>query len=213
MAHAAANIRPRLPVLRLHRMAEASNAPTSQPADADLIARALGGEAHAFELIVRRHYGPAFAVALAVMANRSDAEDICHDALVNALARLEDCRQPDRFAQWLAAIVRNRARNQLVSAAVRRSAPLDQRMPSAGDLQSHTVERDDLRRALEAALAQLTPVQREVVLLHDLHDWPHEEIAEAIGTSAGMSRQHLFKARRNLRKALGPHLLQEYFDD
>jgi len=50
------------------------------------------------------------------------------------------------------------------------------------------------------------------VLLHDLHEWTHDAIAESIGTSAGMSRQHLFKARRRLRELLGPSLLKEYFD-
>jgi RNA polymerase sigma-70 factor (ECF subfamily) len=53
-------------------------------------------------------------------------------------------------------------------------------------------------------LASLTPVQREVVLLHDLDGWTHESIAESIGTSSGMSRQHLFHARKRLRALLGP---------
>jgi RNA polymerase sigma-70 factor (ECF subfamily) len=69
-----------------------------------------------------------------------------------------------------------------------------------------------LRQVLEAALATLSPVEREVVLLHDLYEWRHEAIAESIGTSVGMSRQHLFKARRRLRAHLGADLLKEHFD-
>jgi RNA polymerase sigma-70 factor (ECF subfamily) len=42
------------------------------------------------------------------------------------------------------------------------------------------------------------------VLLHDLDGWTHESIAESIGTSSGMSRQHLFHARKRLRALLGP---------
>ena len=59
---------------------------------------------------------------------------------------------------------------------------------------------------------RLTPAQREVLLRHDLEDWPHDAIAEALGTSVGMSRQHLFQARRRLREILGIATLEEYRD-
>jgi DNA-directed RNA polymerase specialized sigma24 family protein len=48
-----------------------------------------------------------------LVSTLADAEDICHDGLVRALARVQDCRQPERFAQWLCAIVRHHARNEL----------------------------------------------------------------------------------------------------
>ena len=51
------------------------------------------------------------------------------------------------------------------------------------------------------------------VLLSDLHDWPHDRIAEMLDTSPGMSRQHLFKARRRLRELLGADTLKEHFND
>jgi RNA polymerase sigma-70 factor (ECF subfamily) len=73
-------------------------------------------------------------------------------------------------------------------------------------------ERADLRERLEAALVRLPPTQREVVLLHDLDGRTHDEIAELIGTSAGMSRQHLFQARRALRQLLGRNTSKEYFN-
>ena len=53
-----------------------------------------------------------------------------------------------------------------------------------------------------AASAQLTQVQREVVLLHDLESWTHAEIAQALDLSEVSSRQHLFNARKALRSVL-----------
>src|SRR5437588_485966 len=64
--------------------------PTAGPTDADLVAQARRGDAAAFELLARRHYGTAFSVALAVMGNRADAGDVCHDGLVRALFAAED---------------------------------------------------------------------------------------------------------------------------
>jgi RNA polymerase sigma-70 factor (ECF subfamily) len=198
--------------LRLRLAAHGETAAAPATSDAELVARTRRGDARACDLLVRRHYRAAFAVAFAVMGSHVEAEDVCHDALVQAIARLESCRRPERFAQWLAAIVRNRARNELARPALRRATALDPRIPSAADPAPLVLERDALREVLETAMARLTPVQREVVLLHDLEGWSHETIAGSLGTSAGMSRQHLFKARHRLRDALGPDLLREYFD-
>ncbi|HVT40579.1 MAG TPA: sigma-70 family RNA polymerase sigma factor [Gemmatimonadaceae bacterium] len=206
----------RSPVRRLRVMTgaiEPARAPAPEPTDTELVARARLDDPLAAELLVRRHYRAVFAVARAMLDDAADAEDICHDALVRALSRLEDCQQPERFAQWAAAIARNLARNHLAHPSVRRAALLDERLPSAGEPASQRLAASDLCEALDTALAQLTTTQREVVLLHDLHDWTHETIGEWLGTSAGMSRQHLFKARRQLREALGPNLLREYFDE
>ena len=71
----------------------------------------------------------------------------------------------------------------------------------------------ELRAKLESALSQVSEVQRQVVLLHDLDDWKHREIAESLGISEGMSRQHLFNARRVLRERIGAKVLKEYSND
>jgi RNA polymerase sigma-70 factor (ECF subfamily) len=86
---------------------------------------------------------------------------------------------------------------------VRRAGPLEADTAASSDNPARDAELSELRGQLEHALSALPAVQREVVLLHDLHGWTHDEIAVAIGTSSGMSRQHLFKARKRLRGALG----------
>jgi RNA polymerase sigma-70 factor (ECF subfamily) len=161
---------------------------------------------------VRRHYRAAFAVALAVLGEIADAEDVAHDALVRAGARLSECKQPDRFAAWLVAIARNLAIKARSTRARREAAPLGHATAASADDSARSLADAELRRELLEALAALTPEQREVLLLHDLDGWPHAHIALAIGTSEGMSRQHLFNARRKLRDALGLELWKEYRD-
>jgi len=63
-------------------------------------------------------------------------------------------------------------------------------------------ERSDLRTRLDQALRQLTPEQRQAVLLFDLEGWSHAQVAEMLGTSADMSRQYLMLGRRRLRQLL-----------
>jgi RNA polymerase sigma-70 factor (ECF subfamily) len=82
--------------------------------------------------------------------------------------------------------------------------------PAGPDRADQEVERSELQRALDQAMAQLSPTQREVVLLHDLEGWRHREIAESLAMSEVMARQHLFQARKRLRELLPRDELKEY---
>jgi len=141
----------------------------------------------------------AYAVALAVLGRPADAEDVAQEAFVVAIERLDRCRDPDRFSGWLLEIVRTRALN-----AGTRRARRDTSAADVEDLGAHPGLPTDsaLRRRLLDALATLTVAQREVVLLHDLDGWTHAEIAEALNLSEVNCRQHLFTARRALRRQL-----------
>ena len=141
-----------------------------------------------------------------------DAEDVCQDAFIKALERLEDCRDPGKFVAWLMQIVRNRARNYIDYRRVRETVDLDEVAASGRDRTDEGVEQRELRDTLQEALGQLTELQRQVVLLHDLEGWKHREIAESLDLSEVASRQHLLNARRKLRELLGSQLLEEHRD-
>src|ERR671914_620262 len=67
-------------------------------------------------------------------------------------------------------------------------------------------ERNILAASIEAATAQLSPGARAVFVMHDVEGFTHEEIAAALGITAGGSKSQLFKARAKLRKLLA-HLI------
>jgi RNA polymerase sigma-70 factor (ECF subfamily) len=189
------------------------NAGREEPADEVLVARVRQGDAAAADRLVRRHLPLAYTIALAVLGSRMDAEDVCQDAMVRALEKIDDCRSPSRFRYWLAQIVRNLARNALAKQRVRSGPALDdiEQQPAHGHT-SEAAEQAELREALLSALARLTPVQREVVLLKDLEGWEHRMIAATLGMSEGMSRQHLFVARGALRTALGAEARRDHLE-
>ena len=186
---------------------------TAGPDDATCVARARTGDAEAFEVLARRHYRAAYAIALGVTGTPMDAEDVCHDALLRALERLEDCRHPDRFGAWLGQIVRNLSLNLLRSRSLRDGPSVDDLELSRPSASVDRAERMELRERLEAALATLDATKRQVLLLHDLEGWRHKAIAAQLGCSEGMSRLHLFHARRAVRALLGADLLAEYTHD
>ena len=175
--------------------------------DSRLVARARAGDARAFEELVRRYLRSAHSVALGVLGNPADAEDVCQDAFLVALEKLDECRDPKRFAAWLMRIVRNRALNALESRSLRQGEPLEEEaaVSEAAEVDDPgwRAEQSELRERLLAALGRLPPSQREVVLLHDLEGWKHREIADLLGTSEGAVRVRLLEARRRLRTELG----------
>jgi RNA polymerase sigma-70 factor, ECF subfamily len=184
--------------------------PAAPLPDADLVALAVRGDADAYDALVRRHYRAAFALALGLVVNRHDAEDVCQDAFVKALDRLDDCREPSRFLPWMMMIVRNRALSYRSYRKVRETAELLPETAESRDSPLGDTVRAELGDRLQAALATLNETQRQVVLLHDLDGWTHKDIADLLHMTEVRSRQHLFVARQQLRELLGQALLREY---
>ena len=198
------------------RDASARAAAQEAAVDGALVRRARDGDREAFGQLVRRHLPAAQSAALAVTLDESDAEDVVQDAFLTALTRVDECRPEEKFRAWLLVIVRNRAIDLRRRQRVRLAESLDavdgdgmggatlaptalaSRIPGPFE----ETERADVRRRLQAALATLTDVRREVVLLHDLEGWSHREIAGHLGLAEGTVRAHLFWARRALRERL-----------
>lgn len=173
--------------------------------DATLVARAREGDRDAFAALVHRHLRVAHAVARGVVRNPADADDLVQEAFLEALVKLDSCRDPARFAGWLLAIVRNRGHNRRRWLRRREALPLDEDSPVAGPHDpARDAERAELRDRLLDGLGRLPESQRQVVLLHDLDGRPHAEVAASLGISEGASRVLLHRARARLRRFFAP---------
>jgi RNA polymerase sigma-70 factor, ECF subfamily len=182
--------------------------------DVFLVQRSLAGDPEAYSELVRRHMSGAYAVALAELGDTRDAEDAAQDTFIQALERLEECRDPSKFGAWVRTISRNRARSLGRRKRVRQAEPLETAYEAAGTSDpGRDMERLELREHLERALATLKPVQRQVIVLHDLEGLKHGEIAMDLGIPEGTVRSHLHFARRALRELLGGVYRQGEHDD
>jgi RNA polymerase sigma-70 factor (ECF subfamily) len=182
--------------------AEAGTLAEGMRPEADLIDAASGGDAKAFEEIVRRHMRRAFSVAYRVLGQRQDAEDAVQDAFLAALVKLETFDRSRPFSPWLLRIVANRSINLRKARALRQTEPMpaEARSPAASPHES--AERSELREELRRALAQLPEQQRWIVELFELDGFTGPEIAEMLEMSEGTVRWHLHQARRTLRAVL-----------
>ncbi|MEX2151971.1 MAG: RNA polymerase sigma factor [Gemmatimonadaceae bacterium] len=167
--------------------------------DAELIARLVRRhDAHAFDVLYRRHTDALYASALRIAADPDLAADAVHDAWVRAVENLGRFEGRSAFRTWLTGILINciRARwrdeRDLVSIdAIGEAAPAPARLPMDVDPMD-----------LHAAIVALPPGYRCVVVLHDVEGFSHEEIATMLGIVPGTSKSQLARARNKLREAL-----------
>lgn len=176
---------------------------SSEPSNDELVHRTLAGDSAAFAPLVQRYRRAALARALAIVLDPLDADDVAQIAFIHAYEQLATLRDGRRFELWLMTIVHRRALNFVRAERRRRKEPLTDAIPALPpDEAERALSGRRSRERLLAALAELSPAQRSVVLLADLEDWSHERIAAALGCSIAMSRRHLSDARRRLRTLL-----------
>ena len=175
---------------------------TDHPDDSELVLRARRGEKLALSMLIERYQRPAYALAFSVTGRHEDAEDAAQESFLVALDRLDECRDPERFAGWFMTIVRNRSRNLIRRESLRQTSDVPHGTRSRIPAPDKVAETSELRGVLKEAIAALPEVQQEVVLLHDLEGWKHREIAERLGIPSGTVRSHLHFARKALKQAL-----------
>ncbi|MER5516714.1 sigma-70 family RNA polymerase sigma factor [Streptomyces sp. NPDC002763] len=179
------------------------------PTDEELTRRAQSGETAALGLLLARHQAPMRAVALSLLGHGPDAEDAVQDAVVTALRRIGDVRDPAAVGAWLRAIVRNTSRMRL--RAGRETPGLDRldrldRLDPGTDGPSHperVVDRHAMRDWIWNAMAELPQQSRLVLMLrHFSGITSYQEIAGACEIPVGTVRSRLSQARGKLAEVL-----------
>lgn len=184
----------------------------SEPSDSELVGRTLDGSQAAFGTLVRRYERPIVGLILRMVRDRGVAEELAQDVFVKAYDRLETYDRRRKFSSWLFKV----AHNATIDHLRRRSldtVPLEttetddvQLVDVLSGPESEQPEdralRHEVGQALEAAIGELRPAYREVVLLRFGHGASYEEIAEVTGLPLGTVKTHLHRARKELVRIL-----------
>lgn len=174
-----------------------------EESDAHLVVRVLSGETPRYAELVARYQGMLYRHARGMVRDPDLAADLVQEAFVKAYTRLESCRDPARFGAWLHRILVNRCRDHL-KRQKRRFVPLEEETVRApeGEGPARQVERGELGRVLEGALAALPGHQREAFLLKHLDGLSYEEMAETLGASVSALKMRVLRARGALQALL-----------
>ena len=194
-----------------------ASSPTLPVTDAELVRRAKAGDLRAFEELVTRHERRVYTLALRILQNPHDAEDVTQQAFISSLEHLAGFREEASFATWL-----NRIATHAALKIIRKQRGLDTiSLEAATEPQEdydsiphpefiadwkqspeQLVERNETRRLLDDALAQLDEKHRLVFVLRDVEGSSVRETAEALGLSEANVKVRLLRARLQLREQL-----------
>ncbi|HEV8579544.1 MAG TPA: RNA polymerase sigma factor [Thermoanaerobaculia bacterium] len=183
-------------------------APAGALADEEIVTRVLAGEKALFEILVRRYNQRLYRVALGILGDDAEAEDVMQDAYVRAYSHLAQFAGEARFSTWLTRIAVYEA---LARARRRRRAVEMDAMPDRSkETLTISTERNpeeraigrDLRSVLEAAIQALPEAYRIVVLLRDVEGLNTAEAAGSLGLSEPLLKVRLHRGRAMLRRDL-----------
>lgn len=180
----------------------------SDPPDAELVRRHVGGDPGAFAELVRRHERRVYNLAYRMLGREEDARDATQDAFLSALRKLTGFRGEAAFTTWLHRVTVNACYDLLRKRKHEPVLDLDRdadgwpgprsepASPDHGDAAAAAV---DVHRALNKVPRDF----RAVLVLHDGQDLPYEEIGEILGIPVGTVKSRLHRGRVALGRALG----------
>ena len=184
------------------------------PSAEDLLLRQAGlGQPQALAQLVQRYQALAYTVALRVVGNPQDAEEVVQDAFLKAFAALAQFQRAAKFSTWLYRIVYNTALTK------KRSRPLLGNLPSTTEItEEHSVTGDgweavrhaDQQKYLALALARLPPEDALVLTLHYLGEQSIAEMSVILGKKTSAIKMQLLRSRKQLEQALTQLLPTEF---
>jgi RNA polymerase sigma-70 factor (ECF subfamily) len=176
--------------------------------DGDLVRRARDGDGDAFGIIVETYRARLFGLAVGILRNRSAAEDVVQEAFVKAYKNLKGFRGDSSIYTWLYRIAVNTAHNHLRRATRKTEVDFDEVAPvieARNPNPAESAANVELGEAIDGAIQNLPPRQREVFMLHYFERLTHREIAEILGVTEGAVKANFFHAVQKLKGALRPY--------
>lgn len=161
--------------------------------DAYLVARAQEGHLDAFEQLLHRHNLAAYRVALRMLGDDEDAQEVAREALVLAWQTLSQFTGNTSFVIWLYTVVTRATLDRLARG---RSARTAQSHPTADEVAGGPSD-------IASAITALPPAQRIVLVLHHFEGLPYTDVATITGSTVPDTRRLLFRGRRTLAATLG----------
>ena len=179
--------------------------PSVAPDDRQLIETIRGGDADAFETLVRRKTPKVYALCYRVIGNPEDAKDISQLVFLKLWENLGKYDPQYAFDTWLYRMVTNVAIDFMRNKQSRDNAVNSnlRLVRTAADAeQAVVVQRKEVENVFNEISAVLSPKQKTIFIMNQMEDLPSAEIAKILGCRESTVRNHLFNARKLMQQQL-----------
>jgi RNA polymerase sigma-70 factor, ECF subfamily len=188
--------------------------------DAELVRQAKAGSLAALEALASRHEQPVYALAMRLLRNPHDAEDVTQQTFLAVLEDLGGFREESSFATWIHRIATHAAlkiirrrkgwettplAGEVGGEETYASVPHPEFIAEWRENPEQLAQRSETRQLIEEAIAQLDEKHRLVFLLRDVEGMSIEETAQELGLSVANVKVRLLRARLQLREQLTQH--------
>ena len=191
--------------------------------DLELVQQFSKGCLNSFEEIVGRYETKVHNLAMRLTRNAEDAEEVLQDVFLTVYRKIDGFQGKAKFSSWLYRITVNAAFMKLRKRKQNRTVSLEDLLPNVKDRtifdQSSTSNRGDsrainneIREALEQAIAKLPDEYRAVFVLRDIDGLSNKEVGEILGLSIPAVKSRLHRSRLMLRKKL-KRFYEDYTDE
>ncbi len=182
--------------------------------DSELVTAAKAGDRQALEALLSRHQGRVYRFGRKMCGDDEDAADVVQETLLAAARTLPEFREASSVSTWLYTIARSFCikRRRTSKFAPTSMESLDEEAGPGGAVADPGRSPEEvaagrqLQLALDAAIATLEPMYREVLVLRDVEGLPAAEVAEALGLSVEAVKSRLHRARMSVREQVAPAL-------
>ncbi|MEI8234406.1 MAG: sigma-70 family RNA polymerase sigma factor [Verrucomicrobiota bacterium] len=182
--------------------------------DAQLVAQCQKGDCAAFDRLVTKYRNQVYATIYNLARNQDDAWDLAQETFLKAWRHIAHFRGQSKFSTWLHRIATNVTIDWVRRKQTASGVEFDDTLglppiaagsataPHAAPPPRQRLEAGEIQDRIDAALQQLSPEHRAVILLREVEGASYEEIAEATGCTLGTVMSRLFYARKKLQTLL-----------
>ena len=186
--------------------------------DEELVRRFLAGDRNCFAVIFSRHQDKVFKVAMRIVRNHSDAEDLVQDIFVQVFKKLASFKFECQFSSWLYKVSSNLCLMQLRTQKRRGLMFIEDLEPSKAEVvvesrgnntnMNHLTYGHEIRNMLTDAINSIPEQYRTVFVLNHIDGMSCGEISENLSITLSASRNRLHAARTHMRDAVSGYMQQ-----
>lgn len=184
-------------------MPQVTNLASAVESGAELVVRACRGDEGAFEALYREHVGRVYGLCLRMTGQAQTAEDLTQDTFVNAWRSLPGYEGRSSFSTWLHRIAVNAVLAKRRSPQGRNEVSMTDEAGDQMEFEASAAMDEATPIDVERAIAGLPPGARDVVVLHGIYGYSHEEAAGMLGVAVGTCKAQLHRARHLMRARMG----------